>query len=173
MKPRRSILVAGVGNVLQGDDAFGVEVARGLVAMQNQGKLRSAASVTVIETGIGGISLVQELMQGYDCLVLVDAVNQRRSAGELVWEKIQVAAVEDWTPQARESFLADMHYANPNRALMLAKALEVLPEEVYLMGCQAAEDDFALGLSDPVKEAVPEAIAQIEGFLRGLGERTT
>lgn len=159
----RSVLVAGVGNVLQGDDAFGVEVARGLACESAPGGCQAA--VKIIETGIGGISLVQELMQGYDCLVLVDAVDQNRSAGELVWQRLQVADLEDWTPEAKESFLADMHYANPQRALMLAKALGVLPPEVFLMGCQAGADKFEIGMSDAVQAAVPEAIARIEGFL--------
>ncbi|MEO7119084.1 MAG: hydrogenase maturation protease, partial [Candidatus Limnocylindrales bacterium] len=56
------LLIAGVGNVLRGDDGFGVEVAR---------RLESAPlpdGVRVVETGIGGIALVQELQEGWDGL---------------------------------------------------------------------------------------------------------
>ena len=45
----RKILIAGVGNVLRGDDGFGVEVAKQLMQ-----KNCLPASVKVIETGIGG-----------------------------------------------------------------------------------------------------------------------
>ena len=61
------ILVAGVGNVLNGDDGFGVELAWRLA------KRSLPAGVKVIETGIGGMTLVQELMLGYDAVLLLDA----------------------------------------------------------------------------------------------------
>ena len=62
------ILVAGVGNVLRGDDGFGFVAARKLMARNDMPE-----GVWVIETGIGGMSLVQEPMAGYDELVLLDA----------------------------------------------------------------------------------------------------
>jgi hydrogenase maturation protease len=69
----------------------------------------------------------------------------------------------------RLEFLADMHYTNPTRAMMLAKAIQVLPPQVYILGCQpAAYDDFDLGLSEEVQAAVPEAIARLEGWLAEL-----
>ncbi len=63
------VLVAGMGNVLRRDDGFGVEVAQRLT--------RSAVlpgEVKIIEVGIGGVHLVQELMDGYEALVIIDAV---------------------------------------------------------------------------------------------------
>ena len=50
------ILIVGVGNVLHGDDGFGVELAWRLA------KQVLAPGVKVMETGIGGMSIVQELM---------------------------------------------------------------------------------------------------------------
>ena len=59
-----------------------------------------------------------------------------------------------------------MHYTNPVRALMLAKALNVLPPHVRILGCQtAAHDDFALGLSQVVQDAVPQALDRIEAWV--------
>ena len=62
------VLVACVGNVLRGDDGFGPAVAARL-----DGKLPAGARL--IETGIGGIALVQELLAGYEGLVIVDAAH--------------------------------------------------------------------------------------------------
>ena len=68
--------------------------------------------------------------------------------------------------QKRE-FLADMHYTNPIRALMLAKALKVLPEKVYILGCQSLKhDDFAIGMSDEVEKAIPKAIEKLSKWLQ-------
>ena len=50
-------MVVGVGNVLHGDDGFGVEVANRLAADESL-----PPWVHVAETGIGGIHLVHELM---------------------------------------------------------------------------------------------------------------
>ena len=58
----RRILIVGVGNVLQGDDGFGVELAWRLA------KQAFPAGIKVMETGIGGMSIVQELMTGYDAV---------------------------------------------------------------------------------------------------------
>ena len=63
------LLVTGVGNVLQGDDGFGVELAHRLMARTD-----IPADVKIMETGIGGMSLVQELMYGYDALLLLDCL---------------------------------------------------------------------------------------------------
>ncbi len=57
----RRVLVARVGNVLPGDDGFGVAVADHLSA---SGLL--PAGVDLIETGIGGMAIVQQLADGHD-----------------------------------------------------------------------------------------------------------
>jgi len=67
----RHVLVAGVGNVLHGDDGYGVAVAQRLMQRPDL-----PPAVKVVEVGIGGISLVQELFDGYDVLMIVDAVDR-------------------------------------------------------------------------------------------------
>ena len=68
---RPRILVAGIGNVLRGDDGFGPAVVQALLA---RGAL--PAGVHAVELGIGGVGLVHELMDGYDAVVIVDAVDR-------------------------------------------------------------------------------------------------
>jgi hypothetical protein len=63
------VLISGVGNVLKGDDGCGVRALELL-----KGKDDLPANVTMIETGIEGIHLVQELGQGHDALILLDAM---------------------------------------------------------------------------------------------------
>ena len=65
------ILAAGAGNALKGDDAFGVAVLGALASDP-----RRPAGIATLEIGIGGIHLVQELMRGYDALILFDAVDR-------------------------------------------------------------------------------------------------
>jgi hydrogenase maturation protease len=59
-----------------------------------------------------------------------------------------------------------MHLATPERALMLARALRVLPPQVLMIGCQPVNaQDPGQGMSAPVKAAVEVAIGVIHGQL--------
>jgi hydrogenase maturation protease len=63
-----------------------------------------------------------------------------------------------------------MHYATPERALMLAKAVGVLPETTWLVGCQPADAErLGEGLSPEVERAVEPALAEVRRLLRDLG----
>jgi hydrogenase maturation protease len=63
-----------------------------------------------------------------------------------------------------------MHYATPERALMLAGALGVLPGTVWLVGCQPRDADrLGEGLSDEVAAAVDSAVAEVARLLADLG----
>ena len=144
------ILVAGVGNVLRGDDGFGPAVVERLADLPS--------GVEVIETGIGGVALLQELMDGYDGLVLIDAVDQNAPSGT-------VFAIEPDVGEAEH--VADVHLANPERVLTMAKSMGCLPERVLIVGCQPAGiDELGAGLSKPVKRAVPAAAARVEQTVR-------
>jgi hydrogenase maturation protease len=141
-------LIAGFGNVLRGDDGFGVEVAR---RVAEEGGFTTP--VDVIEVGTGGIRLVQALMDGYDRLIIVDAAARGKPPGtvsSLCVEGLPAAAA------------VDMHTAVPAQALGLAAALRVLPREVYIVGCEPEQvDELTLDLSPAVRAAVGEAIAQV------------
>ena len=148
--------MAGVGNVLRADDAFGVEVAHRLEAME------LPAGVHVVETGIGGIALVQELQEGYDALIVIDAVDRDRPPGTVMLIDPEVVDVTVLSADQRNDLLADMHLATPERAMMLARALGVLPPRVLMVGCQPTDAD-AVGtdMSEVVTAAVEVAVKEI------------
>lgn len=159
------ILIAGMGNVLRRDDGFGVAVARRLL---EDGRLPPA--VRVVEVGIGGIHLVHELLAGYDVLIVLDAVERGSSPGTLHLLAAEVPDLATWSEAERRDFLADMHYSTPSRALILAKAVGVLPSRAYILGCQPDDAaDFALGLHPVVEAAVEAAIRRLEELLPTLG----
>ncbi len=146
------ILIVGVGNVLHGDDGFGVEVAARLEATE------LPDGVVVAETGIGGIHLVHELMAGYDALIVVDAVDRGRPPGTVMVIDADVIDVEPMPVEQRHDLLADMHLATPERALMVAKAVGVLPDNTLIVGCQPVEvETLGIGLTDEVVSAVDVA----------------
>ena len=58
--------------------------------------------------------------------------------------------------------MADMHYINPLKALMLAKALNVYPKKVLFLGCETAEhEEIGIGLTPEVTNAIPVAFNKI------------
>jgi len=144
------VLVAGFGNVLRRDDGFGVHVAERL---QTEG---TPAEVRVVDIGIGGIHLVHELLEPTDALIVVDALDLGRPPGT-----VMVVVPEVRAPTGRDD-LADMHYATPERALMLASALGVLPEHTWIVGCQPDDaDTLGEGLTTTLAGAVGPAVAEV------------
>lgn len=160
------VLVVGVGNVLRGDDMFGVEVARLLLERE------LPPSVRVVETGIAGISLVQELLTGYDALLIIDAVERRRPPGTLVLLEPQVRDPAEMTEADRREFSADLHQADPSRGLMLAKALGCLPPQVLILGCEVGDcEELLVDLTPAVRDALPAAVDIVLETVRGwLGD---
>ena len=148
-------LVAGFGNVLRGDDGFGVEVIRRL--QTDGGPL---VGVDVMEIGTAGIRLAQELLTPYDRLVIVDAMTRGGAPGS-----VYVTEVES-VESASE---VDLHLAVPARALAVAKALGALPRHVFIVGCEPGDvDELSMELTPPVRAAVDVALGHI---LRLLAEQ--
>ncbi len=142
----KRVIVAGVGNILRGDDGFGPAVTQLLNDMP--------AGVDVIETGIGGIALLQELMAGCDGLVLIDAVDQGEAPGTVILMRPDV-------PEAVH--VPDIHLANPDRVLSMAKTIGCLPERVVIVGCQVSSvDNLGEGLSPEVERALAIAVKKIK-----------
>ena len=160
------VLVVGVGNVLHRDDGFGVEVAHRLAARD------LPDGVHVAETGIGGIHLVHELMAGYDALLVIDTVDRGREPGTVMVIDADVIDVGEMAVEHRHDLLADMHLATPERALMVARAVGVLPEQTFIIGCQPLElEALEIGLTPSIEHAVDVAVAEVERCIRDLRDR--
>lgn len=151
------VLIAGVGNVLRGDDGFGIEV---LQRLQREPR---AEGVKFFESGIAGISLVQQLMDGYDALVIIDALDRGAEPGRLFVLEPDQASLS----AKHES--TDLHQADPEAVLRIAHALKTLPERVWIVGCQAVGcDDLGAPLSAAVANAVPIAVQRVREIVSSL-----
>lgn len=160
-------LIAGVGNVLRGDDGFGVRVAQRLEV------LSLPDGVRLVEVGISGVALVQELMAGYDACIIIDTADRGGAPGTLylLEPEIESPSVTDAERLHRE--LVDMHYAAPSRALRLAAALGARPTQTYLLACQPATmDSFAETMSPAVERAVEEAVRMILEVVSQLQQKS-
>ena len=151
------MLVACFGNVLRADDGVGIVIAERLLA------LPLPAGTRVLDVGIGGIRLVQELLEGnVDVLLIVDAVDLSRPAGTVVVQRPEVLDVSTLSADRRRDELADIHLATPARALMMALGLGVLPDTTLVVGVQTTDTHAARqGLSATTAGAVDVAVQEI------------
>lgn len=158
-------IVACFGNVLRGDDGVGPAVAQALLDEP------LPVGVRVLEVGIGGMHLVQELLAAaVDVLLIVDAVDLGRPPGTVVVQRPQVLDVSTLSVDRRRDELADVHLATPARALMVALGLGVLPPTTLVVGVQTTDtDEPRHGLSETTRRAVPAAVEEVRRLLRTAG----
>jgi len=158
--PMARVLVACMGNGIRGDDGFGVAVARRLAGA------RISEDVDVAEFGIAGIGLVQHLLDGYEGLILVDAVDRGKPPGTIIELEPVVPDITGLAWDELHRVLGDMHETKPARVLLMAKSLGCLPSRVLILGCQPGRLDAGAELSAPVRAAVDPAVARIDAIVR-------
>ena len=153
------ILVAGIGNIFFGDDAFGVETVREF--MQHG----PPPEVRVEDFGIRSYDLAYAMMDNYDATILVDATPRGKPAGTLCLMELDPA-------QAESGQTADAHSMDPVAVLGMVKTMGGEPSKrLYLVGCEPAmiePDDCEFGLSEAVRDAVPHAVEMIESLVTDL-----
>jgi hydrogenase maturation protease len=160
----RQILVAGIGNIFLGDDAFGVEVVHRLAAKT------LPPGVDVVDFGIKGLDLTYALLDGYETVILVDAVPRGQPPGTLyVIEPEAEEAAED---EPVELFV-ETHDLNPASVLRLARRMGGRIDRLLLVGCEPSPldtDAMCDGLSAAVAGAVQGAVKIVEGLIEEIYE---
>jgi len=152
----RRLLVAGIGNIFLGDDAFGVEVVQQLAARA------WPAGVEVVDFGIRGFDLACALPSGYDAVILVDCLAPDGEPGTL-------RLIKPETETDAGAISLTPHHLDPVAVLRLVRAMGGKLPRMLLVGCVPASlEPINPGeplLSSPVAEAVPRAIALVESLV--------
>jgi len=163
MSSEPRVLVAGIGNVLFGDDGFGPAVASALLE-------RGAVppQVTVADFGIRGFDLTYALLDGWEAVVMVDVTRRGGAPGTLYLIEPDTDGVSSPEPATM-----DMHGMHPARVLSLVRAMGGDLRWIRLVGCEPASlggaEGMEMKLSPPVAAAVQPAIDMVlevvEGYL--------
>lgn len=146
------ILIAGIGNIFFGDDAFGVEVARKLAGRG------LPTNVRVKDFGIRGFDLAYALQDGYETVILVDAFPHGKAPGTIYVVEPNVSRSD------QGNGVLDAHSMNPLRVLQLAASMGTRLPRVLLLGCEPENlggEEGQMGLSSSVETAVNEAVEKI------------
>ena len=153
MKP--PLLIAGIGNIFFGDDAFGCEVAQQLA------RRPMPDGVEVCDYGIRGYDLAYALMDGRDA-ILLDTVSRGGEPGTLYLIEPSFDDLGD------EDALPDGHSLDPVSVLRMIRSFGGRPGRLFLVGCEPSQlesDDGQMGLSEKVQAAVPHALELIESVI--------
>jgi hydrogenase maturation protease len=154
---RPSILIAGVGNIFLGDDAFGVEVVRALA------KRPLPLGVSVVDYGIRGFDLAYALLDPWEVVVIVDALPRSGAPGTLYTLEPDLTGIRD---SLAEDSMINPHGMTPMRVLQLAYSMGAVGARVIVVGCEPQdfgdELEGRMGLSEAVQGSIEAAVQMVE-----------
>ncbi|HEX5470531.1 MAG TPA: hydrogenase maturation protease [Lacipirellulaceae bacterium] len=156
------ILIAGIGNIFLGDDAFGCEVVRQLA------QKALPADVRIVDFGIRGIDLAYALMDGYESVILVDAAPRGEAPGTLYVIEPELNDKDS----ADAAAMIDLHNLDPAKVLQLAKAFGVPLQRILLVGCEPASiagaDELPPAMCESVRSAIGPAVELVQSLINQL-----
>ncbi|SIN71130.1 hydrogenase maturation protease [Singulisphaera sp. GP187] len=161
------VLIACVGNIFLGDDAFGPEVARRLAGRPRPDGVR------LVDFGIRGFDLALALLdEATEVVILVDALPRGEPPGTL-------SVIEpEWNVgvgcDSTDGVMFETHSLDPVKVFRLVITLGGHPRPVLLVGCEPTplgeEDTPAMELSAPVERAVDDAVLLVESLVEQVRE---
>jgi len=146
-----------LGNELVGDDGAGIRIGRVFE------RLDLPDSVDVLIRPNLGLELI-ELLEEYEQIVIVDAMTSGRTPGTCVRLETEDATGMASCPSCSHSL------GIPEILQLVARMQPERAERaVRIVGVEAASiDRFGVGLSEPVKRALPDAVALVLDAVGGL-----
>jgi len=153
------ILIAGIGNIFLGDDAFGCEVLKRI------SQRKWPAGVRVVDFGIRGFDLAYAMLEGDDLIVLVDTTPRGEAPGTVYVVEPDLLELESLDARA---MMVETHGMNPLKVLSMVKSMGGQLKKVILVGCEPetfGPEEGLMGLSPSVEAAVPEAVNIVESLV--------
>jgi len=154
------ITIAGIGNILMGDDSIGPHIARILEAEYDFEGAR------VADLGTPVLDFPDHL-EGSETILIIDAVENRKTPGTItVYTKDDI--VGNGVPVR-----TDPHSPALAEMMLRAEFTGVGPKDAVLVGITARQCNFYEGLSDEVRQAIPAAIDEVLRQAEKLGVKIT
>lgn len=149
-----STLVACLGSIFRGDDAFGVEVARRL------SERAPIPGARVRDFGVRGLDFAYALLQPWERVVVVDASPRGRPPGTLYLLEVDPERLGEGRPGL------DPHALDPLQALRWARGMGAALPRMRIVACEpervGSDEDMIDGLSPAVAAALDGAVELVE-----------
>ncbi len=154
----KRVLIAGIGNVLLGDDGLGPYVLHQLEA-----GYRFDEGVQLEDLGTPALDFIDHIA-GLDALIVVDSVETDRAPGTITLYRREDLLCH------KTSIRMDTHSPAITECLAAAEIFfGVSPAEILLIGVSAASYAAGCTLSEAVKGAVEPAVQAVLAELDRLG----
>ncbi|MCX6988107.1 MAG: hydrogenase maturation protease [Chlamydiae bacterium] len=141
------LLILGIGNPFRGDDGAGWAVIDAL-QIKTHGKV-------MLQKSRGDVADLIEAFQNHKKVIVIDACRSSRPSG--TWSRID--ALHE--PLPMEATKTSTHGITISQAIVLAKALGHLPEELILYALEGSCFDVTGLLSEQVHSAIQEVAQHI------------
>jgi hydrogenase maturation protease len=156
----KKAVIAGVGNVLLGDDGVGPYVAHVL-----EHRYRFEEGVTVFDLGTPGLDLVAHL-SNIDALIVVDSVANDKAPGTITHYRRA-----DILRHGPAPVRMDPHSPSLSESLLIADFVGEGPRDVLLIGISGADYEPGTVLTDEVRKAALSAVGDVLAELDRLDLR--
>jgi hydrogenase maturation protease len=150
-----SILLAGIGNEFRSDDAAGLRIAEQIRSIGLSG-------VQIVTLG-DHLDQLLDLWDGRALAVLVDAVRSGAEPGTVLYLDL----LNESLPSSLTA--TSTHSLDPLQLVQMARLLDRLPQQLYLIGIEAADFTVGTEMSDAVSNALPQATDQILALFFEVG----
>lgn len=149
---RTTNLIIGIGNEFRSDDGVGLYVARLLQKLK-------PANCTIKEASGEGTYLMS-CWEGYDCVIIVDAVRFFSAPGTIYRiDTDQQSLPAKWVQ-------CSSHFVSLPEAIRLSQSLGKKPPTLIVYGIEGSCFDAGIRLSAEVKTAADSLAGMIEGELK-------
>ncbi|MBM4446873.1 MAG: hydrogenase maturation protease [Chloroflexi bacterium] len=149
MDGKTKTLILGMGNSLLSDDGVGLYVAAELRKKLNQ------PDITVMETGVAGLSLL-DLLVGYDRAIIIDAIQTIGGKAGQIYRL---------DPKAFDTALhtASAHGIDFTTALEFGKKFGLaLPQQIVIFAIEALDiSTFSEECTPEIKQAIPACVEMV------------
>lgn len=141
-----SIIVLGLGNILYGDEGFGVRVAEQLYTGYD-----FPDNVEIVDAGTRGQALLQYVEKA-DRLLILDAVDFSMPPGTIIFKD------NNEIPAYLTAHKMSLHQTSFSEIIGLATLQELLPDEMVLIGVQPVSLEYGTSLTPTAFRLLDQAV---------------
>ena len=154
----KDIVIIGLGNILLKDDGIGIHMINELL------RLDLPDDVELIDAGTAGLDMFPEIRYAKK-VVIIDAFKGAKAPGT-----IYRVSPDEILHQPGDHVLS-LHQSDIVEALLMARRMDILPEDTIIIGIEPKDIDWGLGLSHDITQRLPQILRAIRDEIASSAQR--